>query len=213
MTLRMGAGPRRGPPVARPELAVPRHVLVISLPPGAPPRAAVEEWIRLEPDLREHDDALAELVEVAAGYRQPGDVAAFLMYGDVGGTLSGGTAVLTLEMVEPMSGSPAARARTIVDRLRAIARQIGHPDGTTRVEPRATAGGVAAARVRFVTVTPADDGEDCAPMVEVCRWLYPVPGHDDLVWSLCFQTIDLDRADELVAEFDALAGSLRWTGA
>ena len=47
-------------------------------------------------------------------------------------------------------------------------------------------------------------------MVEACRWLFPVPGHGDLAWSLVFQTADIAEADEVVAEFDQLAASLTW---
>ena len=47
-------------------------------------------------------------------------------------------------------------------------------------------------------------------MVEACRWLFPVPGHGDLAWSLVYQSPDIAEADEVVAEFDQLAASLTW---
>jgi hypothetical protein len=211
MTSRTGVGPVLGPPVARPELAVPPHVRVISLAHGDAPEAVVEDWVELEPTLRAHHEALTELVATVMSHRQPGDVAAFLTYADVGDGLTGWAAVLTLELVEAMGGTPAVRARRIVGRLRAAAQQLGHPDGTTQVGSRTTSGRVAAARVRFLAAALPDEVENCARMVEACRWLYPVPRHGDLAWSLCFQTLDLDHADELVTEFDAMAASLRWT--
>ena len=63
------------------------------LPAAAAPSDLVREWLRLEPGLLEYHGLLAELVDVATGCCQPGEVAAFLGYRAVGGSVSGGAAV------------------------------------------------------------------------------------------------------------------------
>jgi hypothetical protein len=215
MTAPIRSGPTSLTAVARPELAVPPHVLVVPLPARAAPAELVEEWLRLEPGLLAHDGVLLDLVETASQPPELGEVAAFLMYGDVRGRLSGGPAVLTLDLVEPMTGSAPARADRIARRLRQAASARGQLEAINLVDVavRRTAGGVAAVRLRFVTAAPMTDEDDAPLLVEVCRWFYPVPGHGDLAWSLAFQTVDLDQADALVAEFDRMAGSVAWSDA
>jgi len=207
--------PAAGRPVTRPELVVPHHALPVSLPLRVAPDELVAEWLRLEPALLPHAAMLTGLVLTATAEPEPGEVAAFLMYEEVGGCLVGGTALLSLELVEPMLGPPSIRADLITARLREAARSLGHVEGLTQLGRRRTASGVPSTRVRFLTTLfPAWDVGDvgCSPMVEVCRWLYPVPTHRDLAWSLAFHTPDLDHAEMLVAGFDAMASSLRWAG-
>lgn len=210
------------PGVALPEIAVPPDVLVVSLTTGrgaaGPPEgsrvpALVQEWLAVSPGLQRHDRALAELLEIAAGPGRLGEVAAFLAYRDVDHQLVGGVAVLSLELLEPLAGTPAERAAAMAAHLRRTAGRLGHVDGLSQVGLRRTVSGVEAARVRFLAALPSGPGRSDsagAPLVEVCRWLYPVPGHDDLVWALAFQTTDLEQADDLVAEFDQQAASLTW---
>jgi hypothetical protein len=219
------------PSVALPEIAVPPHVLVVSLTnqraePGTAAFAAMtrdltREWLDLDGELRRHRRELELLVEVAAGESQLGEVAAFLAYRQGDGRLVGGAAMLSLELVDPIAGSTGQRAGAMADLLRGAATERGFVEGLCETTTRRTASGVPAARVRFLTALPrrsdstdADTHADVsAPVVEVCRWLYPVPAHRDLVWALAFQTTDLDLADELVAEFDQMAGSLTWVDA
>ncbi len=220
-----------------PEIAVPPHVLVVSLTteraePGTAAfteltRDLMREWLDLDPGLRRHRRELELLVEVAAGQSQLGEVAGFLGYRRSAGRLVGGAAMLSLELVEPIAGSTGQRATSMAGLLRRAAAARGLVDGLCETTTPRTASGVPATRVRFLAALPnrSDDagldlsGPDLArpdlvgvatPVVEVCRWLYPVPGHHDLVWALAFQTTDLDLADELVDEFDQMAGSLTW---
>lgn len=211
MTADVGA-----PAVALPEIAVPSDVLVVSLTAAARPADLVREWLRASPGLRRHRRELADLVEIAAGPGRAGEVAAFLAYGDVEGQLVGGVSVLSLELLEPMTGSPGVRASAMAAQLRRMAGRLGHIEGLSQVGVRRTVSGAAAARLRFLAALPTGPGEpdsSAAALVEVCRWLYPEPGHDDLVWALAFQTTDLEPADGLVADFDQLAGSLTWVAA
>jgi hypothetical protein len=215
------------PSVPLPEIAVPPHVLVVSLTteraePGTAAFAALtrdlmREWLDLDPGLRRHRRELELLVEVAAGQSQLGEVAGFLGYRRSAGRLVGGAAMLSLELVEPIAGSTGQRATSMAGLLRRAAADRGIVDGLCETTTPRTASGVPATRVRFLAALPdrGDNAESghaavAAPVVEVCRWLYPVPGHRDLVWALAFQTTDLDLADELVAEFDQMAGSLTW---
>lgn len=211
----------RLPSVALPEIAVPPHVLVVSLTteraqPGssafrALTRDLLHEWVDLDPGLRRHRRELELLVEVAAGQSQLGEVAAFLAYQRRDGRLVGGAAMLSLELVDPIAGSTGQRATAMAGLLRQAADTRGLADGLCETTTPRTASGVPAARVRFLAALPPRRGaEVSAPVVEVCRWLYPVPGHRDLVWALAFQTTDLDLTDELVADFDQMAGSLTW---
>jgi hypothetical protein len=215
------------PSVTLPEIAVPPHVLVVSLTTeraqpgtaafGALTRDLMREWLDLDPGLRRHRLELELLVEVAAGQSQLGEVAAFLAYRRRAGRLVGGAAMLSLELVDPIAGSTGQRATAMAGLLRRVAAARGLVDGLCETTTPMTASGVPATRVRFLAALPERGGGAgaevagvVAPVVEVCRWLYPVPGHRDLVWALAFQTTDLDLADELVAEFDQLAGSLAW---
>jgi hypothetical protein len=196
------------PMVQLPQLAVPGHALVVPLPCRRPPAELLADWLTSSPGLRPHASVLAEAVAAAAAQPQVGEVAAFLLYDDAQGRLVGGPAVLALELTEPVAGSSTQRVEVMTDRLRASAREQGHVDGLSQVDTRSTASGVPATRLQFLGADPG-----CAelPLVEACRWLYPVPGHPDLVWSLFFQTTDLDRSDELIEQFDAMADSLTWT--
>jgi hypothetical protein len=204
--------------VALPQLAVAPHVLVISLGTARSVRSLVAEWLELDSALLPHRAHLEELLWPA---EQPriGEVAAFMSYREVDGDLVGGAAVLSLELIGPYAGSPGERADQIAVSLRRTAESMGHVEGLTQVERRRTTSGVAAARVRFLgamTAEPVDATGAVVgmvamtPLIEACRWLYPVPGHPDLLWVLVFQTTDLDHADELVAEFDRMAASLTW---
>ena len=210
-----------GREVTLPEIAVPPHVLVVSLttvpvaddPAGL--RRLAREWVALGPGLKRHRRELGRLLEIATGQARLGEVAAFLAYRDVGRQLVGGASVLSLEVVEPLAGSPGERAASMAVHLRRTASSLGHVEGLSEVATRSTVSGVDAARVRFLAVLPPEAGaseEDAvsSPVVEVCRWLFPVPGHADLVWALAFQTTDLEPADELVDEFDQMAASLTW---
>ena len=199
---------------------MPAHVLVVPLPGAAAPAQLLAEWLAAEPSLLPHQDLLAEVVTAAAAQPRLGEVAAFLTYGDRQGRLvrRGGGA---------RPGADRAGAG-LLDRAgrghdRPVAR-VG-PVGRSRrraeqVESRCTTSGVPATRLQFLgTLFDAElDAESATelggpdvPLVEACRWLYPVPGHPDLVWSLFFQTTDLDRAGELVDGFDEMAASLTWT--
>lgn len=220
--------------VALPEVAVPPHVFVLPLPAAEPPDRIVDRWLeQLREQTPEAADSLvgelrSELVGIVAAAgsgTQPGEIAAFLSYrGDrapgCDSRLVGGAAVLTLELLDARPGPPLARAESLAVDLRQTAERLGHDDGLTEIGSRRTASGVPAVRLRFLAIaeaggaSAADGAEDCAetPMVEACRWLYPVPGHGDLAWSLVFQTTDIVDADALVAEFDQLAGSLAWAG-
>lgn len=222
------------PSVALPEIAVPPDVLVVSLTGGRGDgsglgplgssggagarrtprvRALVREWLAINPELRGHRRALVDLLEIAVGPGRLGEVAAFLAYRDLHGQLVGGVAVLSLELLEPLTGPPGERSAAMAAHLRRTATDLGHVEGLSQVGVRRTVAGVDAARVRFLATLragPDDPAPTDLPLVEVCRWLYPVPGHDDLVWALAFQTTDLEQADELVAEFDQQAASLAW---
>jgi hypothetical protein len=217
--------------VALPELAVAPHVYVLSLPVTQDPDQVVEQWLALDArrtgELAAHRAELAGIVSAACAEAQVGEVALFLSYrvaagaagpAEPAGRLVGGAALLTLELLEPLAGHPRARADALAADLGRAADRMGHGDGLAEVGTRRTASGVAAVRLRFLAVIdgPADSLSNSlaeasgTPMVEACRWLYPVPGHADLSWSLLFQTTDIAQADELVAEFDQLAASLAW---
>lgn len=220
--------------VALPELAVAPHVYVLSLPATEEPDLVVEQWLALDAELTgelaTHGDELAGIVAAACAEAQVGEVAVFLSYrgGGPAGRLTGGAALLTLELLEPLTGQPDARADALAVDLGRAADRMGHGDGLAEVGTRRTASGVPAVRLRFLALVEApvhasvdsvvdssadgSAGAPATPMVEACRWLYPVPGHPDLAWSLLFQTTDIAEADELVAEFDQLAGSLAWVG-
>jgi hypothetical protein len=207
--------------VALPELAVAPHVYVLSLPATEDPDLVVAQWLALDAELTgelaTHRAELAGIVAAACTGAQVGEVALFLSYrGAVGpaGRLTGGAALLTLELLEPLAGHSDARADALAADLGRAADRMGHGDGLADVGTRRTTSGVPAVRLRFLAVVdaPVDSlaAAPATPMVEACRWLYPVPGHADLAWSLLFQTTDIAAADELVAEFDQLAGSLAW---
>jgi hypothetical protein len=220
--------------VALPELAVAPHVYVLPLPATQQPDLVVEQWLALDAELTgelaTHHAELAGIVAAACAEAQVGEVALFLSYrsGGPAGRLTGGAALLTLELLEPLAGHPDARAAALAVDLGLAADRMGHGDGLADVGTRRTASGVPAVRLRFLALVgaPVDAevdasvdslagawaGAPATPMVEACRWLYPVPGHPDLAWSLVFQTTDIAEADELVAEFDQLAGSLAWVG-
>jgi hypothetical protein len=210
--------------VALPELAVAPHVYVLPLPTTQEPDRVVEQWLALDAELTgelaTHRAELAGIVAAACTEAQVGEVAVFLSYrgGPGPGRLTGGAALLTLELLEPLAGHSDARADALAVDLRQAADRMGHGDGLADVGTRRTTSGVPAVRLRFLALAeaPVDapdswvGGAPGTPMVEACRWLYPVPGHADLAWSLLFQTTDIAEADELVAEFDQLAGSLAW---
>jgi hypothetical protein len=213
--------------VALPELAVAPHVYVLPLPATQEPDLLVAQWLALDAELTgelaTHRAELAGIVAAACGEAQVGEVAVFLSYrGEAGpaGRLTGGAALLTLELLEPLGGQSDARADLLAADLSRAADRMGHGDGLADVATRRTASGVPAVRLRFLALVDAPvvdpdnwvGGAPATPMVEACRWLYPVPGHPDLAWSLLFQTTDIAEADELVAEFDQLAGSLAWVG-
>jgi hypothetical protein len=198
-------------PTSLPELGVPTDVLVVSLPARAEPGALLDEWLQLDPTLALHRAELERVVTAASGEPQPGEVAAFLAFTDVGGRLVGGSALLTLELIDPLDAPVTERAERLVKDLRAAADRLGHGGGLAEIGPRQTTSGVAAVRLRFLAVLSARPDADGAPMVEACRWLYPLPDRADLAWSLVFQTTDLADADRLVAEFDGLAASLAWS--
>lgn len=221
----MTAEPVAPVPVALPELAVPPHVLVVSLcgdsGGGRTPHAVrgaeatarvrwwTRQWLELAPGLRRHRRALAGLLDVALGEARPGEVAAFLDYRADGparsSRLVGGAAILSLEVVPPIAGEADHRVRQMADQLERSAAAPQAPAGFCEVSVRSTDHREPATRLRFVAALGSG-----GPVVEVCRWLYPVPGHPDLLWALAYQTTDLDCAAEQVAGFDQLAASLRW---
>jgi hypothetical protein len=203
--------PSQPRPTSLPELGVPAEVLVVSLPARGEPSALLDEWLQLDPTLGPHRAELERVVTATSGEPQPGEVAAFLAFTDVGGRLVGGSALLTLELIEPLDAPVSQRADRLVTDLRAAADRLGHGGGLAEVGPRRTTSGVSAVRLRFLAVLTARPDADSAPMVEACRWLYPLPERADLAWSLVFQTTDLADADRLVAEFDDLAASLAWS--
>jgi hypothetical protein len=230
----MSTHPELRPPVPVPRLEIPGEVLALTLPVQASVTALVRRWVELDDDhvhgLRRQRRALRRIVIAATGRREPGDVAVLLRFVQRSGELVGGAAILRLARVEmddtadpAYTAGPAhpaypvafpgtdrerepiaPRVRTLVAELEATATEAGHGDGLAEVGPRLTRSGITAARIRALALVP--DG----PLVEVCRWLYPLPDHQDLVWELAYQTTDLDISDELVAEFDALAASLTW---
>lgn len=201
-------------PVALPEVAVPSDVFVLPLPLAERPEQVVARWLSEQPGLAgESAGQLGHIVAAVSGSTQPGEVAAFLSYresGPEGDRLVGGAALLTLELLDPRPGSPLRRAKSLAVDLRQTADRLGHPDGLTDIGTRRTASGLPAVRLRFLAVVTPSGADEDAPMVEACRWLFPVPGHPDLAWSLVFQTSDIAAADRLVEEFDRLAGSLAW---
>ncbi len=205
------------PAVALPEVAVPSHVFVLGLPVDPGPhhqRRLLESWIALDPALRAHRDELAAVLRAASGPPQVGEVAVFLTHRDVGGALCGDGALLSLELVDPIAGAPPERAAVLGRELRRAATSMGHGDGLAQVDVRESRAGVPAVRARFFGLLAPAAGEPddaaSAPIVEACRWLFPVPGHPDLVWSVYLQTADLTRADGAIQELDELASSLRW---
>lgn len=198
-------------PVALPELAVEPHVLVLPVPNDGDVDRLVAEWLATAPELAAHRPELEQIVAAACTESQQGEVAVFLSYRESGADLVGGAALLTLELLDPMTGSAPARADRLADALRGCADRLGHGDGLAQVAARRTVSGVAAVRLQFLAVVAPGEERLDSPVVEACRWLYPVPEHADLAWSLLFETTDLAHAGELVEEFDRLAGSLAWT--
>ncbi len=197
-------------PVALPEVAVERHVLVLPVPNDGDVDRFVGEWLAAAPELAGHRPELEQIVAAGCTESQQGEVAVFLSYRESGDDLVGGAALLTLELLDPMTGSAQARADRLAGALRSCADRLGHGDGLAEVQARRTVSGVAAVRLQFLAVVAAGEDRLDRPVIEACRWLYPVPDHPDLAWSLLFETTDLAQADELVEEFDRLAGSLAW---
>ncbi len=197
-------------PVALPELAVEPHVLVLPVPNDGDVDRFVAEWLAAAPELGPHRGELEPVVAAACTESQQGEVAVFLSYRPRGADLVGGAALLTLELLDPMTGTAGERAERLAAELRGCADRLGHTDGLAEVGARRTVAGVAAVRLRFLAVAGAWPDRLEVPVVEACRWLYPVPEHPDLAWSLLFQTTDLAAADELLGDFDRLAQSLTW---
>jgi hypothetical protein len=211
-----------------PELAVPRAVLVVSLPARVEPADLVREWLQLDPELAGHRDELHRLATAASVASGPGEVALLLDYRARSGRLVGGSALLALEPIPPLTSGradPAEHTDGLAGQLAGDLRELADRRGlgpVAEVGTRRTESGIWAARLRFLAIastalplaagpaTAERDDDAAAPMVEICRWLYPVPGRPDLAWSLVYQTTDVADADELVAEFDELAGRLAW---
>lgn len=204
------AEPAAGAPVALPELAVEPQVLVLPVPNDGDVDRLVGEWLAVAPELGAHRTELERITAAACTESQQGEVAVFLSYRVRGGDLVGGAALLTLELLDPMAGDPEERAERLTGALLGCAERLGHTDGLAEVGARRTLSGVAAVRLRFLAVVASWPDRLDTPLVEACRWLYPVPDHPDLAWSLLFQTTDLGAADDLVGEFDRLAQSLSW---
>jgi hypothetical protein len=204
------AEPTAGQPVALPELAVEPHVLVLPVPNDGDVDRFVAEWLAVAPELGAQRTELEQITAAACTESQQGEVAVFLSYRVRGDDLVGGAALLTLELLDPMAGDTEERAGQLSGALLGCAERLGHTDGLAEVEVRRTVSGVAAVRLRFLAVVATWPDRLDTPVVEACRWLYPVPDHPDLAWSLLFQTTDLGVADDLVEEFDRLARSLSW---
>ena len=114
-------------------------------------RRLLESWIALDPALGPHRDELAPSCRAASGPPQVGEVAVFLTHRDVGGALSRGGALLSLELVDPIAGAAAGASRGAGAR----AAPGGRPRWATETGwPRSTCGstgaGVPAVRVRFL---------------------------------------------------------------
>ena len=87
------AHPSTPPPVTLPELAVPPHVFVLSLPADGPPEQLLDQWLEQaaelpdsslpEPLLVGHRDEMLAILSAACGEPQVGEVAAFLSYRQV----------------------------------------------------------------------------------------------------------------------------------